>query len=68
MCFKLVISLLLSSLVNPVDVVRIQCKMKLGEYSDRAIYISKNNVCYVRNYNIYVDVDSFMSAAVRLVY
>jgi len=40
--------------------------MKLGRYADRDIFIGKAGVCYVKNYDIYIDVDSFMRAAVRV--
>jgi len=66
MYFKLGLFLLLFFSTNYVDHVRIECKMKLGRYADRDIFISKTNVCYVKNYDIYIDVDSFMSAAVRV--
>jgi len=63
---KLVIFLSLFLLTNSVDHVRVKCEMKLGKYADRDIFISKTNVCYVKSYDIYRDVDSFMGAAVRV--
>jgi hypothetical protein len=65
---KLLTFLSLFFLTNSVDHVRVKCEMKLGKYADRDIFISKTNVCYVKNYDIYIDVDSFMNAAVRVNY
>ena len=65
---KLITFLSLFSLTNPVDHIRVKCEMKLGKYADRAIFISRAGVCYVKNYDIYIDVDSFMEAAVRVNY
>ena len=63
---KIIIFLSLFLLTNSVDHVRVKCEMKLGKYADRDIFISKNKVCYVKNYDIYIDVDSFMGAAGRV--
>lgn len=53
-------------LISPVpDMTDVHCKLKLGKYSDREIYVDKGR-CYVRNYKIFVDVDTFMNAAVRV--
>jgi len=63
---KIIIFLSLFLLTNSVDHVRVKCEMKLGRYADRDIFIGKAGVCYVKNYDIYIDVDSFMRAAVRV--
>jgi hypothetical protein len=53
-------------LLSPIPDMTIEnCKWKLGKYSDREIYVDKGR-CYVRNYKIFVDVDTFMNAAVRV--
>jgi len=60
--------LILSILLTPpqfVDVQLEKCKEQVGKYKDRDIYIY-NNVCYIKNYDIYINIDSFMSAAVRV--
>ena len=57
---KLITFLSLFSLTNSVDHVRVKCEMRLGKYADRSIFISRTGVCYVKNYDIYIDVDSFI--------
>ena len=60
--------LILSILLIPsqfVDVQLEKCKQQAGRYKDRDIYIY-NNVCYIKNYGIYIDIDSFMSATIRV--
>jgi hypothetical protein len=42
-----------------------ECKQKLGDYSDREVLIL-NDICFVKNYDIFIDVDSFMGAAIRV--
>lgn len=61
---KIIIFFLCLLYTSPVDHVYLTCKDKLGGFIDREILII-NDICVVRSYDIYVDVDSFLGAAIR---
>ena len=64
MFIKILLTLTLFLCTNSVDYNLQKCKQKLGRYAERQIFIY-NNICFVKNYKIYKDVDSFLTSAVR---
>lgn len=60
----LLLSLLLFT--NSVDHLYWQCKARLGAYDYKAVVIL-NNTCFVRNNDVYKEIETFFASSLRSV-